>query len=264
MPPQKTRLTMTATHVTQTDHLVTVNADMGEGIAIHSFGNDDALLDVVDTINLACGMHAGGPSEMSCTVERALSAGVTIGAHPGLSDLAGFSRRYMALDPEEVREIVLCHVGALTGFLRANDAPLHHIKPHGAPYEMVTQSEPHREANCDVPQIDGVPVLGLPGTRQESVAERCGIKFVAEFHADLDYNDDGSVIITRRASLRNLDEVERRIHRAPMRGAAQTVAGTLLPLRVESLCVHSDIPNAPAVAGRIRSVLDSHFATIEH
>ncbi|TFB67975.1 5-oxoprolinase subunit PxpA [Cryobacterium sp. Hz9] len=254
---------MTATHLTQPDRLITINADMGEGIAIHSFGNDDALLSFVDTINLACGMHAGGPNEMSSTVEKALVAGVTIGAHPGLPDLAGFGRRYMALDPEEVRELVLYQVGALTGFLRANGAPLHHIKPHGALYEMVTQSEPHMEAICDVAEIYGVPKLGLTGTRQENVAKRRGIQFVAEFYADLDYNDDGSVIVARRASSRNLDDVEQRIRRALERGKIQTVTGKQLPIRVESLCVHSDIPNAPAVAERIRSVLDSHLAGIE-
>ena len=128
---------------------------------------------------------------------------------------------------------------------------------------MVTQSEPHMEAICDVARIYGVPVIGLPGTRQESVAKRRGIQFVAEVYADLDYNDDGGVIVARRASTRNLDEVEQRIRRALERGEVQTVTGKKLPIRVESICVHSDIPNAPAVAERIRSVLDSHLADIE-
>src|SRR5690606_7072773 len=116
---------------------VSLNSDLGEALGRRSLGNDDGLLPLIDTANVACGFHAGDPGAMRETVAKAVAAGVTVGAHPGLPDLVGFGRREMKLDPDEVRDLVRCQVGALQAFLDAGRAPLDHIKPHGPLSGMV-------------------------------------------------------------------------------------------------------------------------------
>lgn len=241
--------------------LVSLNSDMGESIGIHSFGHDEQLLDYVDTVNVACGLHAGDPGAMRQTVERALTAGVTVGAHPGLPDIAGFGRREMALEPEEARDLIRYQVGALVGFLDAAGAPLHHIKPHGALFGMMSRSPALVHALCDVALQYGVPVLGLAGTPQEWVARERGVEFVAEYYVDLDYDDDHTVIVRRTAAERSIDEVTDRARRALQQGVTTTVGGATLPVRVESFCIHSDLRNAVEVARAVRHVVDTAAAS---
>ena len=240
---------------------ITINADMGEGVGIHSFGHDETLLGLVDTVNLACGMHAGGPQQMADTVAAAVAAGVSVGAHPGLPDLGGFGRRAMDLSPREVRDLVLYQVGALNGFLADAGSTLHHIKPHGALYGMVVLDEALMDAVCDVALLFEVPVLGLPGTTHERVAARRGVGFVAEFYVDLDYADDGTLVLARRAE-RDPDEAERRARRAIEQGTTGTANGAEVEVRVESLCVHSDLPDAPTVARRLRDLLGPRVGAV--
>ena len=237
---------------------ITLNADMGEAFGIHTFGNDTALLDYVDTINIACGMHSGDPSTMARTVTAALDANVTIGAHPGLPDPVGFGRREMILTANEIRDLIRYQVGALTAFLHAAGAPLHHIKPHGALYGMLSRNEDLMESACDVAEQYGVPILGLPHTAHQRVADRRGVEFVAEFYVDLDYNDDGTIIVNRTATHHDLTHIEAKARQALRDGQTTSIHGTEIDVTVESLCIHSDLPNAPDVAARIRQVLDQH------
>lgn len=241
---------------------VTLNSDMGESIGIHSFGHDEQLLEYVDTINVACGMHAGDPSAMQHVVARAVAAGVTIGAHPGLPDIAGFGRREMALEPEEARDLIRYQVGALVGFLDAAGAPLHHIKPHGALFGMMSRSPALVHALCDVALQYSVPVLGLAGTPHEWVAAERGVEFVAEYYVDLDYDDDHTVIVRRTGAERSIGEVTARARRALEEGETTTVGGATLPVRVESFCIHSDLPNAVEVARAVRGVVDVRAAAV--
>jgi 5-oxoprolinase (ATP-hydrolysing) subunit A len=240
---------------------VTVNADMGESLGLHSFGHDEALLGLVDTVNVACGMHAGDPGAMARTVTAALGAGVSVGAHPGLPDLVGFGRREMALNAVEVRDLVRYQVGALVAFLDAAGAPLHHIKPHGALYGMLSRSEKLMDSLCDVAEQYGVPVLGLSGTAHERVARRRGVPFVAEFYGDLDYADDGTVIVGGPATRRTPEEIEVRVLRALTEGRVTSVTGRDLPVTADSLCVHSDLPDAPQVGARLRRLAGARTTT---
>lgn len=233
----------------------TINADMGESIGIHSFGNDERLLEFVDTINVAGGMHAGDPSSIGAIVKAAVAAGVTVGAHPGLPDLAGFGRREMALTADETRDLVRYQVGAVAAFVSAAGAQLHHIKPHGALFGMMARQRDLMNALCDVALDFEVPVFGLAGTLHEEVARERGVEFVAEFYVDLDYQDDGTVIVNRSGETRDLDEVVDRARRAVELGMTTAVSGRDIAVRVDSFCVHSDLPNAVAVAERVRSVV---------
>jgi UPF0271 protein len=236
---------------------VSLNSDMGESYGIHSFGHDEALLPLVDTVNVACGFHAGDPVGIGETVARAAAAGVTIGAHPGLPDAVGFGRREMKLFPEEVRDIVRYQVGALRAFLDAEGVELHHIKPHGSLYGMVGRDEQLMDAVCDVAVQYGVPVFGMAGTAHERVAERRGVDFVAEFYVDLGYRADGSLIIARRPKATPPELAAERARVALAESVTQAGTGERLKVRFDSICVHSDTPNAPDVATAVRAVLES-------
>jgi UPF0271 protein len=233
----------------------TINSDMGESVGIHSFGHDEELLGYVDTINVACGMHAGDPGAMRRVVEQAVAAGVSIGAHPGLPDIAGFGRREMAVDADEVRDLVLYQVGALVGFLDAAGAPLHHIKAHGALYGMMSRDPALMGALCDVALQYGVPVFGLGGTPHEEVARARGVEFVSEYYVDLDYNDDHTIRVQRTGASRPLDSVAERARSALHEGVTRTVSGGTIDVRAESFCIHSDLPNAVEVARVVRELV---------
>ncbi len=139
--------------------MVSLNSDMGESFGIHSFGNDDALVQIIDTANVACGFHAGDPTGIRETVEKAVAANVTVGAHPGLPDLVGFGRREMKLERDETADLVRYQVGSLVAFLDDAGAPLDHIKPHGSLYGMAARDEDIMDAICDVAVQYGVPVF---------------------------------------------------------------------------------------------------------
>lgn len=235
---------------------VTINADMGEAFGLHTFGNDEALLPLVDTINVACGFHAGDPSTMRATVKAAAAAGVSIGAHPGLPDLVGFGRREMAISPDQLRDLVAYQVGALRAFLDAEGVDLHHIKPHGSMYGMVARDEGLMGAVCDVADAVGVGVFGMTGTAHEKVARARGVDFTAEFYVDLGYRGDGSLAIVSRPGATDPQLATERARNALVDGTTRAITGEELAVRVESICVHSDTPNAPEVAAAVRSVLD--------
>lgn len=234
---------------------LSINADMGESIGIHRFGNDERLLEFVDTINVAGGMHAGDPSSIASIVHDAVEAGVTVGAHPGLPDITGFGRREMVITADEARDLIRYQVGAVAAFVTAEGDRLHHIKPHGALFGMMARQPELMHALCDVAGDFDVPIFGLAGTLHESVAVERGVPFVAEYYVDLDYQEDGTVTVNRWGVTRDLDEVEARARRALEHGTTTSVTGRDIAVRVDSFCVHSDLPNAVEVAARVRAVV---------
>jgi 5-oxoprolinase (ATP-hydrolysing) subunit A len=236
----------------------TVNSDMGEGISLHRFGNDPELMQTVDLANVACGFHAGDPDIMSATVASAVEQGVRIGAHPSLPDQWGFGRRAMVLTPEEVESLVRYQVGALTGFLIQHGTPLNHIKPHGSLYGMLAKDPSLMASVARVAADYAVPVLGMAGTAHESVCEEHDVPFVAELYVDLDYNAQGGLIIQRTPHATDPQAAADRVTRALTRGVISAEDGTELPMRFDSVCVHSDAPGAPEVARAVRAAIDAH------
>lgn len=235
-----------------------INSDMGEGLGLHSFGNDEALMSIVDVVNMACGFHAGDPETMGQTVALAAQHGIAIGAHPGLPDLVGFGRRRMALLPAEVAAIVRYQVGALSAFLGHHGLPLNHIKPHGSLYGMLATDEELMRAALEVNQQYAVPFFGLAGTAHETVCAELGVPFVAELYVDLNYSPDGALIIQRRPEQADPEQVKDRVGRALAGRPILAVDGTELNVTFDSICVHSDSRNAPEVAAAVRAVLDGH------
>jgi len=241
----------------QRSETITVNSDMGEAFGIHSFGNDEALMPYLDVANVACGFHSGDPTAMETTVALARQHDVKVGAHPGLPDLVGFGRREMKLYPEEVESIIRYQVGALKGFLDKYDMPLNHIKPHGSLYGMLARDEELMTAAAQVAKTFGVPMFGIAGSAHERVCEREGVEFVGELYVDLNYDANGVMIIVRRPEHTSPEAASARVTRVLEDGLVEAVDGTLVSIPFDSVCVHSDTPNAVEVARAVREALNA-------
>lgn len=235
---------------------ININCDMGEGFGLYTMGDDEGIAPYVTEMNVACGFHASDPNHMRKTVELAKRHGVKIGAHVSLPDLQGFGRREMKIAREELVNIIIYQVGALKGFLEVAGMPLNHLKPHGALYGMAARQEEVAEAVADACEMFGVPLFGMAGTLHEEVSRRRGIAFRAEFFSDLNYDASGRLIITRVHEPVDPQVAVARCLRAVKEGRVTAVDGTELPVRAETVCVHSDTPNAVAVARAIREALD--------
>ena len=161
---------------------IDLNADVGESFGIYTTGSDELLLRTVTSGSIACGFHAGDPAVMRHTVRMAARAGVSIGAHPGFPDLAGFGRREMSVEPREIADLVLYQLGALGAIAKAEGAALRHVKPHGALYNMSVRRVDMAEAIAQsVGSFDDtLVVIGLPGSELLSAATRFGLSIAAE------------------------------------------------------------------------------------
>lgn len=236
---------------------VDINCDMGESFGLYKMGDDEGIMPFITQANVACGFHGSDPNHMRTTVELAKRHDVRVGAHVSLPDLPGFGRREMKIERGEMANIIIYQVGALMGFLHVAGMELSHIKPHGALYGMAARERHIAEAVADAAQAFGVPILGLAGTLHEEVFGERGLAFQAEFFADLDYADDGRLIITREHEAVEPSVAAERAINAVRDGVNVTVGGKRLPVRAETICVHSDTPNAVAIARAVRDALST-------
>ncbi len=238
---------------------VDLNSDLGEGFGRWSLGDDAALLDVVTSANIACGFHAGDPRTMRRVCTRAAERGVSIGAHVGYRDLAGFGRRYIDVDPDDLRDDVLYQIGALDGFARQAGSRVRYVKPHGALYNaVVTHPEQAAAVVAGVRDYDpALPVLGLPGSRLLEAAEDVDLPTFEEAFADRAYTAEGHLVPRRLpgAVIHDPDELARRCLRMVIEGSLESIDGTIVPLAAASLCVHGDTAGAVDIARRIRETL---------
>jgi UPF0271 protein len=238
---------------------VAINCDMGESFGLYKIGDDVGLMPHITIANIACGFHASDPTVMANTVRLAKQHNVKVGAHPSLPDLQGFGRREMKMRAEELTDCIVYQVGALKGFLEREGMKLFHVKPHGSLYGMATKSQEVAKAVADAVKVFNVPVLGMAGTMHEKVYPAEGLDFISEYYADLDYADDGSLIITREHNAVDPKEAGRRALRAVKDGVAETVGGREVPVRADCICVHSDTPNAVAVAQAVKTAIADYL-----
>ncbi|MBO0663118.1 5-oxoprolinase subunit PxpA [Jiella sp. MQZ9-1] len=234
---------------------VTINCDMGEGFGLYHCGDDAGLMPFVDIANVACGFHASDPSVMRATVALAAKHGVAVGAHPSFPDLQGFGRREMKMDRQELADCLIYQIGALKGFLQAEGLTLNHIKPHGALYGAAMRERHIANGIADAAEVFGVPLLCMRGTLQEEVYSERGIPCLAEYYADLDYDGEGRLIITRHHDAKDPEEAARRVRKVLSDKKATTVDGTLIDMNADTICIHSDTPNAVALAQAVRQAL---------
>ncbi|MEM7041604.1 MAG: LamB/YcsF family protein [Pseudomonadota bacterium] len=235
--------------------MVQINCDMGEAFGLYKMGDDEAIMPLIDAANVACGFHASDPSVMHKTIRLAKKHGVAVGAHPSLPDLQGFGRREMKIPRDELADIITYQVGALKGFLDAEGLALNHIKPHGVLYGMAARDEEAANAVCDAAESFGVPLFGMKGTLHETIYSKRGRTFIAEFYADLDYAGDGRLIITREHAAVDPDDAAAKCVRAVEDGVVRSIDGNDVPIGADTICVHSDTPNAVALAESVRTAL---------
>ena len=234
---------------------MTINCDMGEGFGLYRLGNDAAMMPLIDLANVACGFHASDPTIMRATVRLAKQHAVKVGAHPSLPDLQGFGRRAMVISPAEVTDLVTYQVGALRAFVEAEDVPLNHVKPHGALYGMAARDEKIAAAIADAVRPFGVPILGMAFTAHETIYRDKGIELIPEFYADLDYDGDGNLILSRVHDAVDPVQAAARVLRAMREHAVKTTSGKDIRVRATTVCVHSDTPSAVAIAAELDRTL---------
>ncbi|MEW2292995.1 5-oxoprolinase subunit PxpA [Streptomyces sp. NPDC006743] len=241
--------------------MIDLNADLGEGFGRWTLTDDDALLSVVTSANVACGFHAGDPSVMRRVCDLAAERGVRIGAQVSYRDLAGFGRRAMDVPAEELAAETAYQIGALRVFARAAGADVAYVKPHGALYNRTVHDA--EQAAAVVAGVTlaggGLPVLGLPGSCLLAAAGEAGLTPVPEAFADRAYTPEGTLVPRRRenAVITDEDAVVRRAVAFAVDGAVRAVDGTTVTVAARSLCVHGDTPGAALIAARVRAALES-------
>ncbi|HEV7897682.1 MAG TPA: 5-oxoprolinase subunit PxpA [Planosporangium sp.] len=236
-----------------------LNSDLGEGFGAWTLGDDDALLGIVTSANVACGFHAGDPSIMRRVCARAVERGVAIGAQVGYRDLAGFGRRAIAVDPAELADEVLYQLGALDGLAGVEGGRVSYLKPHGALYNTIVTDSAQAAAVVDaVRRYDpAMPVLGLPGSEFLRLAADAGLTAVTEAFADRAYTVDGHLVPRRMAGavLHDADVIADRCVRMVTSATVEALDGTPVKVEARSICVHGDTPGAVDIARRVRQAL---------
>ncbi|MER6305720.1 5-oxoprolinase subunit PxpA [Streptomyces sp. NPDC001657] len=239
--------------------VIDLNADLGEGFGRWQLTDDEALLSVVTSANVACGFHAGDPATMRRVCALAAERGVVIGAQVSYRDLAGFGRRAMDVPPDELADEIAYQIGALDVFTRAAGARVGYVKPHGALYNRCVHDA--EQASAVIAGIrtagGGLPVLGLPGSRLHEAAREAGLPVVGEAFADRAYTAAGTLVPRREpgAVVHDPDEVVKRALGMARDRAVTAVDGRRVEITARSLCLHGDTPGAAGLARRVRSEL---------
>ena len=238
---------------------VDLNADLGEGFGVWTLGDDDAMLDIVTSANVACGFHAGDPAGLLRVCRAAAQRGVRVGAQVSYRDLAGFGRRFIDVDPDELTAEVIYQIGALSAIATAAGSSVTYVKPHGALYNSIVTNEPQaRAVAAAVHAVDpGLPVLGLAGSVFFGAAREFGLRTVAEAFADRAYRPDGQLVSRREpgAVLHDAEQIAARVLTMITEGRVTAQDGTEIPISVESVCVHGDSPGAVQIAEAVRTRL---------
>lgn len=238
---------------------IDLNSDMGEGFGVWEMGDDFALLDYIDSTNIACGWHAGDPERMKNLVAAAIQKNVFIGAHPSLPDLLGFGRREMAITPNDTYNYVLYQVGALQAFIRAQGGKLHHVKPHGAFYNQAAKDINLAQAIAQAVKDlgDGLILYGLASSCFVAAAQKVGIPLWQEVFADRRYTPEGYLVPRNQANamIKTEDEAVEQVLRMAKEGEVIALDGSIVKVQADTLCIHGDGPSALDFVRKIRPLL---------
>lgn len=240
---------------------IDLNCDLGESFGAYFIGMDAEVIPHITSANVACGFHAGDPLVMAKTVAMCKAAGVAVGAHPGFADLMGFGRRNISASPAEVKAYIQYQVGALMGFCTAQGVKLHHVKPHGALYNMAGKDAALAAAVCEgIFEIDPtLPIMALSGSQMVLAAEKLGLPCISEVFADRAYQPDGSLVPRSKPGAMITDEAAAaaRVVRMACEGRVTAVDGSEIAIKADSVCVHGDSPKALAFTQKIRTALEA-------
>jgi UPF0271 protein len=245
---------------------IDLNCDMGESFGAWKMGDDAAIMPLISSANVAAGFHAGDPATMRATVALAAAHGVAIGAHPSLPDLAGFGRRAMKVSAGEVHDLVVYQAGAVAAFARAAGSRLHHVKPHGALYNMAAKDEALADAIAVAVHDLGGDVLlyALAGSAMIEAAARHGVRAVAEVFADRSYQADGTLTPRGEPGAMITDEgaAVAQVLSMVERGRVRALDGSEVQVDAGTLCLHGDQPGAVAFARALRAAFDGRGITV--
>ncbi len=240
---------------------VDINCDMGESFGINVIGNDEAIMPFLSSANIACGFHGGNPSVMHQTVRLAMKHGVAIGAHPSFPDLEGFGRREMTMAPAEVYDIIIYQVAAMAGIVKISGGKLHHVKPHGALYNMAARDASLAVAVADaVADIDVTLVLyGLSGSELIKAGKARGLRTCSEVFSDRHYQDDGSLTPRTKphALITSTSVAVERVRRMVKEKIVISDLGNPVTIEAETICIHGDGVHAAHFAKEIRESLEA-------
>ncbi len=235
-----------------------LNADLGEGFGAWRLGDDEALLSVVTSANVACGFHAGDAGTMRRVCSLAASSGVAVGAQVGYRDLAGFGRRRIEYALDELRDEIIYQVGALSALAASEGTTVRYVKPHGALYNVAAVDDGQASAVVSAALDCGrLPVLCQPGSRLAALASAAGLRVVGEGFADRGYLASGRLVARTSpgALVTSVDEVCARVVRLATTGTLVAVTGETISIAVESICLHGDTPGAVTMARAVREAL---------
>ena len=238
---------------------IDLNSDLGEGYGPWAMGDDDAMLSVVNSANIACGGHAGDPETMYATCRTAAEHGVVIGAHPSYADREGFGRRIIPMRPDEIGRMVVAQVGALAGVARLAGTEVRYVKPHGALGNVAAaDAEVARGIVAAVhAAFPTLAILAISGTQLELVARAAGVEVYSEIFADRAYQSDGLLVPRSQPGsvLHDAGHAAKRLIEYVESGRMAVLGGEPIPLAAHSVCVHGDTPGAVEMARHIRSEL---------
>lgn len=236
-----------------------LNSDMGEGFGVWEMGDDFALLDYVDSTNIACAWHAGDPERMKNLVAAAIKKNIFIGSHPSLPDLLGFGRREMAITPNDAYNYVLYQTGALQAFIQTQGGKLHHVKPHGALYNQAAKDLKLARAIAQAVKDlgDGVILYGLASSCVVQAAQELNVPIWQEVFADRRYTPEGYLAPRSQANALIEDEDEAVAQALRMANEGEVIAldGSVVKVQADTLCIHGDGASALDFAKKIRSLL---------
>lgn len=240
---------------------IDLNSDLGESFGQWQMGNDEAILPVVSSANIACGFHAGSPEGIFKTLKAAKENGVAVGAHVGYPDLVGFGRRNMDIDSGELTADVIYQIGALKGLAAAAGTQVQYVKPHGALYNTIAHDKRQAMAVIDaILAIDNqLTLVALAGSPLIDWAREQGLKVVAEAFADRAYNSDGTLVSRKLAGavLHDPKQVAQRMLQLVTEGGVMSIDGKFTPIEAGSICVHGDSPGALEMAQQVRAIFEA-------
>lgn len=245
---------------------VDLNCDLGEDESAQGVQRESHILPHVSSANIACGFHAGGPAFMRYTMSAALAHGVALGAHPSFFDRENFGRRELPVAPERVYEEVLYQIGAAVAIARSLGAPLNHVKPHGALYNMAARDPALGDAIARaVRDFDpGLVLYGLSGGRLLEAGAAHGLQCAAEVFADRSYQRDGSLTPRSQpdALIEDADAAAAQVMQMLSTGTVTSTDGTAVRIRADTVCLHGDAPQAAIFAQLLRKSLESAGITV--
>ena len=243
---------------------IDLNCDMGESFGAWKMGSDAEVMPFISSANIACGFHAGDPATIRRTVRLAVDHGVALGAHPALPDLMGFGRRSMRISPQEMYDLVVYQAGAVEGFARAVGARLHHVKCHGALYNMAAVDEGLSEAMVRAAKDLGAMLYVLSNSVTMRIARQNQIRVAGEVFADRGYSDDGTLAPRDRPGgmIEDAAACAKQALAMIEEGYVTSLSGRRVPVAADTLCLHGDQPGAAAFARNLRKVFAEREITV--